>query len=216
MLELAGAAERRQAAGRLAEAVLAADPELAGATCRLAARLLSEAGRPAAASELYARAGRQALHADAVEWAVADLSEAIRLAEPGGPPPAELVGDLARASWQACRLDRALELVERLDPAVDGPTRTARACMHLELVRGCHNVGRKDEAQLQLARARALVAGTDSELLRIYCDAMAARLTVVPIGLIKARRSNRRATCPQCRRGSRAASQNRDRCHRAG
>lgn len=185
VLELAGAAERRQAADRLAEAVLAADPELAGPTCRLAARLLTEAGRPAAASDLYARAGRQALHADAVEWAVADLTEAVRLREPGGPLQAELVGDLVRASWQACQLDRALALVDRLDPAVDGPTRRARAFLHLDLIRGCHNAGRKEEAQLQLARARALAAGTDSELLRIYCDAMAARLTVGPIGLSK-------------------------------
>jgi DNA-binding CsgD family transcriptional regulator len=183
VLELAGAAERRRAADRLAEAVLAADPELAGATCRLAARLLSEADRPAAASDLYARAGRQALHADAVEWAVADLTEAVRLRGPGGLLPAELVGDLVRASWQACQLDRALVLVERLDPAVDGPTRRARAFMHLDLIRGCHNAGRKAEAELQLARARALIAGIDSELLRIYCDAMAARLTVGPIRL---------------------------------
>lgn len=183
VLELAGAAERRQAADRLAEAVLATDPELTGATCRLAARLLAEAGRPAAASDLYARAGRQALHADAVEWAVADLTEAVRLREPGSPLPAELVADLARASWQACELDRALVLVERLDPAVDGPSRRARAFMHLDLIRGCHNAGRKAEAELQLARARALAAGIDSELLRIYCDAMAARLTAGPIRL---------------------------------
>ena len=186
VLELAGAAERRQAADRLAEAVLAADPELAGATSRLAARLLGEAGRPAAASDLYARAGRQALHADAVEWAVADLTEAVRLRESGGPVPAELVGDLIRASWQACQLDRALALVDRLDPAVDASARKARAFLHLDLIRGCHNAGRKAEAELQLARAQALVAGTDSELLRLYCDAMAARLTVGPIGLMPA------------------------------
>ncbi len=182
VLELAGAAERRQAADRLAEAVLAADPDLSGATCRLAARLLSEAGRPSAASDLYARSGRQALQADAVEWAVADLGEAVRLREPDGALPPELVGDLARASWQACQLDRALELVERLDPAVDAATRKARAFLHLDLIRGCHNAGRKAEAELQLARAQSLVAGIDSELLRIYCDAMAARLTVGPIG----------------------------------
>ena len=63
--------------------MLAEDPELTGPTCRVAGRLLAEAGRSTAAGELYARAGRQALRGGAIEWAVADLSEAMRLLAPG-------------------------------------------------------------------------------------------------------------------------------------
>ncbi|HEU5271273.1 MAG TPA: AAA family ATPase, partial [Jatrophihabitans sp.] len=71
VLELASVAERRQAAGRLAEAVLAEDPEPTGTTCRIAGRLLAEAGQPRAAGELYARAGRQAHRTGTLESAVA-------------------------------------------------------------------------------------------------------------------------------------------------
>ncbi|HEU5271146.1 MAG TPA: AAA family ATPase, partial [Jatrophihabitans sp.] len=178
VLELAEPAERHHAAGRLAEAVLAKNPSPTGTVCRLAGRLLAEAGRPEQAGELYARAGRRALRAGAVEYAVADLTEAIRLRELGGPVPADLVADLVPALCQAGRLDRASEWVERLDPPTDVQACRTRALMHLGLIPGCHNAGRTEQARRQLSYARSLVVGAGAELLRIHCDVMDARLSV--------------------------------------
>ena len=111
------AADRRLAASRLAEATLAEDPtELTEVTCRTAARLLTQAGHPVRASELYARTGKLALGKGAVEWAVADLTEAVRLQAPGRPPASEIVRELVRALFRAGQLARALELVDRLGP----------------------------------------------------------------------------------------------------
>lgn len=178
VLELASQAEHRQAAARLAEAVLAEDPEQAAATCRLAGRLLAEAGKPTAAGRLYARSGREALRNSAVEWAVADLSEALRLA----PSQQDVIGDLVAALIQAHQLNRALELVDRLGPPGDGPSRRVRARVHLDLARGCSAATRAEDGKVQLARARALAAGADDELLQLHCDAMAARLSLGPTG----------------------------------
>ncbi len=168
VLEVAGEAERRHAAARLAEAVLAEDPEQAAATCRLAGRLLAEAGKPAAAGRLYERSGRAALRDNAVEWAVADLGEALRLA----PTRLELIGELILALTKASQLDRALELVDQLGPPGDGASAAAWVRIHLDLTRGCYGAGRMEQAGVQLARARALAAG--DELLRYHCDAVAA------------------------------------------
>jgi DNA-binding CsgD family transcriptional regulator len=178
VLELAKPAERHQAAGRLAEALLAKDPAPTGAVRRLAGRLLAEAGRPEEAAELYAQAGRQALRAGAVEFAVADLGEAIRLRELCGPVPADLVADLVPALYQAGQLDRALELVERLDPPTDAQACRTRAVMHLGLIPGCHVAGRADQARRQLSYARTLLGSAGTELLHIHCDVMDARLGV--------------------------------------
>jgi DNA-binding CsgD family transcriptional regulator len=182
ILELAAPDDARQAAARLADAVLAEDPQRSAATCRQGARLLAEAGKSVVAAELYARAGREALRTSAVEWAVADLSEAIRLTPSRQRPALDLVGDLVDALIQACQWDRALELVDRLGPAVDGPSCRARARMHLDLARGCHHIGRVEQATVQLARARALATSAADELLRIHCDAIAAQLTLDPTG----------------------------------
>ncbi len=178
VLELAGQAERRQAAARMAEAVLAEDPQQAAATCRLAARLFAEAGKPAAAGRLYARSGREALRDNAVEWAIADLSEALRLA----PSQLDVIGDLVPALIKASQLDRALELVDRLGPPGDGPGGGTRVRIHLDLARGCSGAGRMEQAGVQLARARTLAAG--DELLQYHCDAVAVPTLVFgPTGM---------------------------------
>jgi len=129
------------------------------------------------AGEVYARSGKLALRNGAVEWAVADLTEAMRLTTPGIPPPSDLVRDLVRALWQAGQLDRALELVDQLGLARAGLDLRGRAQLHLDLAWGCLDSGRIEQARLQLAKARSLVAGTDVELLRIHCQVIAARLT---------------------------------------
>lgn len=178
MLELAGPAQRRQAAEALAEAILAEDPEPAEASCRTAARLLAEAGQSARAGKLYARTGKLALHNGAVEWAVADLSEAFRLQAVEGLPLPELLRDLVRALHRAGQLDRALELVGRLDPAPTGPELEQRAQLHAGLAWLTGDSGRPEEARLQLARARSLAAGTNNTLLSMYCDVVADWLSL--------------------------------------
>ncbi|MEO6500790.1 MAG: AAA family ATPase [Jatrophihabitantaceae bacterium] len=169
VLELAPVAERRQSATRLAEAVLAEDPERTGLTCRLAGRLLVEAGKPRAAGELYARAGREAHRTGALEWAVADLTEAVRLL----PAEESLIDDLVTALLDTWQLDRALKLVERLLPPPTGPGRERRALTLFNLTWGCiFFASRPQEAQQQLASAQTLSDGTGSELARIHCDVL--------------------------------------------
>jgi DNA-binding CsgD family transcriptional regulator/tetratricopeptide (TPR) repeat protein len=177
VLELAGPAERRHAAAALATATLAQDPELSGETCRAAARLLTEAGQHAAAGDLYARAGREALRRGAIEWAVADLGEAIRLLTPGGRPPPDLVSEFVIALFFAGQLDRALELVDQLNPTTDGRDRQRRALTHIDLAWGCYLVGRIGQADVQLAAARSLVTDADT-LVPVHCDVIAACLEV--------------------------------------
>lgn len=176
VLELTGQAEHRQAAARLAETVLAEDSQQAAATCRLAARLWAQADKPVAASRLYARSGREALRNNAVEWAVADLSEAFRLT----PSQLDVIGDLVPALIKASQLDRALELVDQLGPPGDGRAGGVLIRIYLALTRGCHSAGRMEQAGAQLARARELAAVLDDELLRLHCDAVAAGLTYDP------------------------------------
>ena len=172
VLELASTAEHRAAAGRLTEAVLAEDPEHTGTTCRVAGRLLAEAGQPRAAGELYVRAGREAQHAGALEWAVADLTEAVRLL----PPDESLIGDLIGVLIDTWQLNRALELVDRLPPTV-GPDRTRRALIHLDLAWGCSLATRRPEGRRQLSSARVLVGSSDSELARTHRDVLELCLT---------------------------------------
>jgi len=189
VLELASAAERRQAASRLAEAILTEDPEPAEVTCRTAARLFAEAGQPARAGQLYARTGKLALRKGAVEWAVADLSEAFRLQGVGGPPPSELVKDLVRALGRMGQLDRALELVDRLGPVSAGPELEQRAQLHADLAWACCAAGRAEQTRQQLARARSLVAGTNNALLTLHRDTVAARLLTMHCDTVAARLS---------------------------
>jgi DNA-binding CsgD family transcriptional regulator len=180
VLELASPAERRHAAGQLAEVILAGDRKPTGSICRTVARLLAQAGQPARAGELSAQAGRQALANGAIEWAVADLTEAMRLLEPD-TPSSELIRDLVQALWQAGQLDRALELVDRLDPVpAAGLELRRRAQLHLDLAWNCSEFGRLEQARSQLTPARSLIAGTDAELLRIHCEAIAAWLSYDP------------------------------------
>jgi DNA-binding CsgD family transcriptional regulator len=177
VLQLARTAERRQAAWRLADAVLAEDPQQTEATCRLAARLAAEAGKSLVAGKLYAQAGRLALRAGAVEWAAADLSQAVQLRQPDRALPPDLIDDLVSAWADADQLDRALEFVDRLGPATNSD-RQRRALTHLDLARDCWIAGRPEQARQQLARAHSLVVGTEARLVRIYCDVMTARLTL--------------------------------------
>jgi DNA-binding CsgD family transcriptional regulator len=165
VLELVSVAERRQAATRLAEAVLAEDPERSSATCRVAGRLRAEAGELRAAGELYARTGREAYRAGTLAFAVADLTEALRLL----PSDESVSGDLVTVLLDSWQLAPALELVDRLPPAA-GPDRERRALIHLDLAWSCHLAGRRPEGQQQLASAQALISGTGSELARIHCD----------------------------------------------
>lgn len=167
VLDLASVAERRRAAERLAEAVLAEDPERTGTTCRVAGRLLAEAGQPRAAGELYAHAGREAWRTGALELAVADLTEAVRLL----PPDESLIGDLVRVLIDTWQLDRALELVDQLPPAI-GPDRTCRVFIHLDLAWGSILATRRSEGQRQLASARALTGNSGSELERTHHDVL--------------------------------------------
>jgi len=167
VLELAMVAERRQAAGRLAEAVLAEDPECIGTTCRVAGRLFAEAGQSRAGSELYARAGRGARRTGGLEWAVADLTEAVRLA-----PDESLVGALVGVLIDTWQLDRALELVDQLPPAA-GPDRERRALIHLDLGWGCLLMSRRLDGRRRLASAQALMSGdTHSELAQVHYDVL--------------------------------------------
>ncbi|HET6208757.1 MAG TPA: AAA family ATPase [Jatrophihabitans sp.] len=178
VLELAGPVQRRQAAAALATATLSQDPELTGETCRTAARLLAESGQPTTAGELYARAGRRALHRGAIEWAVADLSEAIRLLSAAGRLPPDLIGELVIALGHAGQLDRALELVDRLTPVTDDRDRQRRALTHVDLAWGCYGIGQTEQAYRQLAIARSLVTEADTDLVPIHCDVIEACLDV--------------------------------------
>jgi DNA-binding CsgD family transcriptional regulator len=180
VLELTGPAERRDAARRLAEAILAEKPEPTETNCRTAARLLGEAGQLARAVELYARTGKLALGSGAIECAVADLTEAVRLQAPARPPPSELVRELVRALYRAGQLDRALDLVDRLGPAQGRLDIQQRAQLHLDLARACCDPGRMEQARLQLAQARSLAADSSSALLDMYCDVTAAWFTLEP------------------------------------
>jgi DNA-binding CsgD family transcriptional regulator/tetratricopeptide (TPR) repeat protein len=180
VLKLASPTERRQSAGLLAKAMLAEDREVTAPSGRTAARLLAAAGQQARASELYARTGKLALGIDAIEWAVADLSEALRLQAADRPPPSDLVSDLVRALWKAGQLNRALELVDRLGPPSAGLDTQRRAQVHVDLAWACCSYERIEQARLQLARARSLAAGTNNALLDMYCDVTAARLRFDP------------------------------------
>jgi DNA-binding CsgD family transcriptional regulator len=180
VLELTSPADRRWAATALAEATLAKGQDSTEASYRTAARLFAEAGQSARAGELYARTGKRALQNDAVEWAVADLTEAVRLQAADRPLPVDLVRDLVRALWRTGQLDRALELVDRLGPAPADPDPQHRAELHADLAWACCSSGRLEQARLQLARARSLAAGTNSTVLNLHCDAIAARLSVDP------------------------------------
>jgi DNA-binding CsgD family transcriptional regulator len=195
VLQLASVGERREAAGRLAEAVLAEDPGRTSTTCRVAGRLLAEAGQPRAAGELYASAGREAHRTGALELAVADLTEAVRLL----PPDESLIGDLVGVLIDTWQLDGALELVDRLPPAT-GPGRERRALTHLDLAWGCYGMSRRSECQRQLGSAQTLISGTDSEQVRVHCD-------VVEV-FLKASRSSRHlaeAAAPRARAVAEAA-----------
>lgn len=168
VLELASVAARREAATRLAEAVLAGDSQRTSPTCRTAGRLLAEAGQPRAAGELYARAGREAHRTGALELAVMDLTEAVRLL----PPDESLIGDLVGVLIDTWQPDRALELVDRLPPPTTGPGRERRALTHLDLAWGCHMMSRRPDGQRQLANGQALIGGSGTELARIHRDVL--------------------------------------------
>jgi DNA-binding CsgD family transcriptional regulator len=178
VLELAGPVERRQAASALATAVLSQDPELTSETCRVAARLLAESGQPTAAGELYARAGRGAFRRGAIEWAVADLGEAVRLLTPTQQLPPDLVGELVLALGHAGQLDRALDLVDRLTPVTDDRDRQRRALTHVDLAWGCYLVGQIEQACRQLAIARSLATDAATDLVPVHCDVIEACLEV--------------------------------------
>lgn len=180
VLELTTPVDRRQAASRLAEAILAEDQELTEVTCRTAARLFAQAGQPVRASELYARTGRQALHVGAVELAVADLTEASRLLAPGDRRRPAVISDFAIALVNAGQVDRALAVVVDWGPVAAVPDQRRWALTQLYVAWGYVMTGWMEQAELQLARVRSSATSMDLELVRLHCDALEVCLQAFP------------------------------------
>ncbi|MFJ5228613.1 AAA family ATPase [Kitasatospora sp. NPDC088391] len=122
----------------------------------LAARLLEVAGDAAGAARLHAGAGRRALEAGAAGVAVELLERAHRLAV--GADRAAVTESLVRASAEAGRLDRALELLGTLPTAgAAAPSVERRVDLHTRLAWAALMAGRGAEGAEQLAVAQELL-----------------------------------------------------------
>lgn len=138
--------ERTAIAGRALAAVEQAHPGLPGAWCELAADLAEAAGNGPRAAGLLLEAGRRALAAGALATADATLERARRLAG-DDPLLAAPIGDaLVETLALAGRVDRAVELGERLLARLDrapGPPPSGRVGLHLRLARAAVAAGRR-------------------------------------------------------------------------
>lgn len=187
---------RAQLAGRAADAAEALYPELPGEWCALVAELRHQAGDPAAAGRLLARAGRRALADGAISSAVTVLDRAERLLA-GGPDAAgraEALELLLPALAEAGEFERAFDLAERvhgLDRA--GLSDERLAALHTRLAKVAHTAGRWADGNRQVGRARAALGPAPDPAAAAPVDVVEAFLALDTPGPDRTRRAEQLA-----------------------
>lgn len=157
LLTLLTPVERARLAGRVADAIEAVYPGLAGEWCQACATLRLEAGDRLAAGRLFAEAGRRYLEQGAANTAVALLDKAWDLlagAEAG--PRARTLESLLLALAEAGLVERAIDSIGILDD-IGGLDPRRRAQLHTRLAWAAEIAGRREHALAQLRAARTLL-----------------------------------------------------------
>ena len=159
-------AEQPATACRVLEALAAADPDLSGERCSLAAHLAEIAGDRGRASQLWLRSAARALDEGSLASADALATRARRLGD--DTSAADLL--VLRVCALAGDTERAIALGQQLLSVEANPELRAE----IELILGSAELaaGRWDHANGHAASARELVTGDDGRLAR--ADALAA------------------------------------------
>ncbi|MFD6969434.1 helix-turn-helix transcriptional regulator [Streptomyces sp. NPDC059949] len=183
LLDDLGPGERAGHARRAARALTDLHPGLPGAWCAHAAQLYEHAGDTREAIRLYCEAAQRSMSEGTVERAVALLSRAHRLVEPGTAPElhATVLEQLLDAVACAARFDRLPEPAAVLDSLGGGggehgmPARR-RAGLHARLSDIATLMGCPAEALWHLDIARSLLAGHPADAQAAVVDVAAVHV----------------------------------------
>ncbi|MCX4821029.1 AAA family ATPase [Streptomyces sp. NBC_01142] len=180
LLDDLGPGERAGYARRAARALVDLYPGLPGVWCALAAELHGHAGDPQESIRLYCEAARRAMTEGTVERAVALLTRAHHLVEPGTAPElhATVLEQLLDAVACSARFDQVPALaisLETLGGDHDIPAQR-RAGLHARLADVATLMGRPAEALRHLDTARWLLGGRPADAHSALVDLAAAHV----------------------------------------
>jgi DNA-binding CsgD family transcriptional regulator/tetratricopeptide (TPR) repeat protein len=193
--------ERAALSAQALAALQAADPDLSGHSCELAAELAQQAGDRARAAALLLKVGERAIEGGALATAEATLDRARMLAPDADPVIIPVEHRLAEVLSVAGKRERAVEVCESLlNRLGDAPASApSRAEVYLRLVRAAVAATRYREALAPIERARGEAATVGDEALLARVDALAAQaamgLDQTDEAAALARRALERAEC---------------------
>lgn len=152
LLSLLTPDRRSRLAIQAAEAVEATYPGLPGEWCQAAAALWMQAGDPAAAGKLFAKAGHRAFHQGAISSAITLLDKALELLPADGDAGirADAFATLLYALVEAGQVERVMTSVSELKQITGMLDRTSQARLHTRLAWAAMVGGRSHEGLAQV------------------------------------------------------------------
>ncbi|MGW0748439.1 helix-turn-helix transcriptional regulator [Streptomyces sp. NPDC002587] len=180
LLDDLGPGERVEYATRAAHALTELHPGLPGAWCAHAAGLYGHAGDTPEAIRLYCEAAGRAMTGGTVERAVALLTRAHRLVDPGTPP--ELHATVLEQLLEAVTCSARFDLVPALAVGIEslggghGVPAQRRAGLHARLAGVATLMGRPAEAHRHVDIARWLLGGHPAPAHAALVDLAAAQV----------------------------------------
>jgi DNA-binding CsgD family transcriptional regulator/tetratricopeptide (TPR) repeat protein len=189
---------RSRLAIQAAEAVEATYPGLPGEWCQAAAALWMQAGDPAAAGKLFAKAGHRAFHQGAISSAITLLDKALELLPADGDAGirADAFATLLYALVEAGQVERVMTSVSELRQITGMLDRTSQARLHTRLAWAAMVGGRSHDGLAQVDIARRLLGPDAPDRDTAPVDIVEAHLTLDipgPHQILKAERLARRA-----------------------
>ena len=169
--------ERAALSARALIVLEAADPDLSGDTCELAAELARQAGDRGRAAALLLEVAQRAMSGGALTTAEATLDRARMLASDIGPVVVAVEGLLAEVLSVAGKRDAAVEVCESLLHRLGSEPASAprRAEVYVLLTRAAVAAARFNEARTHIERARVEAETAGDEALLATVDALDAQ-----------------------------------------